>query len=492
MKQIVLSKGWYLGQQEPCERLPQEILGKATTPDSDWLSIDAMPSMVHDVLQHHGEIEEPWKAGEAEECKWVAEKDWVYATQFDVADPDGKAFLHFLGLDTIVDIYLNGELAASRSNMYLPLRLEVSGRLLPHNRLVLHFHSVFQNGEPLKKTENGLVRRPGNNYGSYLGPQPYFSRVGVFDSIFVESVEPGAIYDFVAGASLDESFNHGVVKVHVTGTISGKAVVVFSLLDPNGEAIAVERIPIEQAGDFAAETSLTVSQPSLWWPRGYGDQALYRIEARLVSDDQVHHEVHRAVGFRRIEMTEPLHFKVNGKNVRLWGGDWVTPRWDTAVWDSDRVRRLLDIAENAHFNTFRIWGPVESPRDEFYEMCDRRGFLLWQDFTDLPLGPDPAAREVCREEARYLIERLRSHPSIFFWCGCNEAAMWNDAEYFGPGGRWPARCLLRKTWRQSAVNWILTGRSSPAAPIMELTITILRYGTLTAIRICGSCRVMTS
>ena len=114
-------------------------------------------------------------------------------------------------------------------------------------------------------------------------------------------------------------------------------------------------------------------------------------------------------------MPQRLHFVVNGVPVRLWGGDWVTPRWDTAVWDQPRVEKLFKMAEHANFNAFRVWGVVESPRDDFYEMADARGFMIWQDFTDLPLAEDTASRDICREEATQLVKRLKHHPSYWAW-----------------------------------------------------------------------------
>jgi hypothetical protein len=163
------------------------------------------------------------------------------------------------------------------------------------------------------------------------------------------------------------------------------------------------------------------------------------VEVSLVAHSKVEHAERRTVGFRRVTMPEPLHFEVNGVPVRLWGGNWVSPDWVTTVWNPDKVERLFEIAENAHFNAFRVWGVVEAPHDDFYEQADRRGFLLWQDFTALPLLPDEVSRAICREQAAHLIARLKHHPSILIWCGGNEAAMWNECEFGGPGGEWPGR-----------------------------------------------------
>ena len=78
------------------------------------------------------------------------------------------------------------------------------------------------------------------------------------------------------------------------------------------------------------------------------------------------------------------------------------------------------------------------PADDFYEMADARGFIIWQDFTDLPLKADDVSLGVCRKEALNLIKRLKHHPCIFIWSSGNENLMWHEEEFEN------RRCLARK------------------------------------------------
>lgn len=191
---IGLKNNWHLRQLEPTPILDPATLAGAINPQgSDWLAAPTMPAMVHDILREHGVIEAPWLPGRAEACRWVAQKDWLYATQFRADAPNREAWLHFKGLDTIVDVYLNGERIASHSNMYLPLQVNVTGRLRPRNTLVLHFHTVFDlsgdKPKPIRRLPGDpprRVTRPNNSYNKYLGPNPWFSRVGVYDGVFLE------------------------------------------------------------------------------------------------------------------------------------------------------------------------------------------------------------------------------------------------------------------------------------------------------------------
>lgn len=443
-RDVEISQGWKLRQTPVRESLDAEILREAErgAVSEPWLSVATMPTMVHDVLIDHEKIKTPWLPGQAAECQWVAESNWVYATQFTASDLESKAFLRFDGLDTIADVYLNGRKIAAHCNMYEPLRVDVGGMLEQENTLALHFHSIFQRRDGKRAAIQRVgphaderVRRPKQNYGNYLGPQPSFSRVGVYGPVHFETVGAVEMTEVVVDAALDESLTRGTVTVDVAGHSSGPSgaqVRVFAVDVSDGTVVAETAQDLSlKEGHFSTRVTLPVDRPKLWRPRGYGEQPLYRIHAQLETADDVLQRVTRTIGFRRVTMPQQLHFEVNAVPVRLWGGDWVTPRWQTAVWDPARADALFTMAEHANFNAFRVWGVVESPPDAFYEMAARRGFLIWQDFTDLPLADDDESRGICRREATAMIKRLKHYPSIIAWCGGNEAAMWNHEEFNG-------------------------------------------------------------
>jgi hypothetical protein len=450
MGKRVLRNGWRLKQLPVSDVLEDSVIAQASASawDEGWLEIDAMPAMVHDVLQAHDVIEPPWLPGRAEACRWVSERDWVYAVNFTVDDPAGTQTLHLRGLDTIVDVYLNDEKVGEHSNMVMPLRLDVTEAIRRENTLLLHFHTVFDlsgdEPEPLDIVGGDPprpVRRPRQNYNTYLGPHPYFSRMGVFKDVILETVTRAEIAQLRIDAAVDETLSEGSVYVDVTGlTHSADLSLRLQILAPDGSTAAeVAARPEVTCDAYLSRLTLEVEDPELWWPRGYGAQSLYQVVATLTADGVEVQQERRAIGFRRVTMPEPLHFEVNGVPVKLWGGNWVSPDWVTAVWDRERAERLFDIAENANFNALRVWGVVEPPDDHFYELADRRGFMIWQDFHILPLMPDPVSRAICREEVAHTITRLQHHPSIMMWCGGNEATMWHEREFGGPGGEWPGR-----------------------------------------------------
>lgn len=431
LQRIEVSGGWKIKSFDPREELDTTLLEEAARAQEseDWLDAGRMPATVHDILLRLGKIEAPWLPHGTEKCFWVGQRDWVYAVPFSVRDPGRDARFRFMGIENKVDVYLNGKRLAAHATK-LPLSVDVSGRLRTENVLVLHCHADAQLGQGERRDR-----------GSYLGPNPAISSVGVFDRIFVEISEGHRFEEVVTNATLDEALTQGTVTVDVAGASQLASVTLRArLLDPDGACVGETTVPVTVTGDkFRGQCVLQIDRPRLWWPRGYGDQPLYRAEVALVSKGEEQEIQYRTLGFRRVTMPELLHFVVNGVPVFLRGGDWVTPNLMSDVWDTARVDRLFALAENANFNAFRVWGPAEAPPDAFYEQADARGFLLWQDFTRLPMRSAPKSIATCTEKARNLIKRLKHHPSVLCWCACNEAAMWAHEDYnkdFKDHGPW--------------------------------------------------------
>jgi hypothetical protein len=433
-----LSHDWSLKSIEPQAGLTAELLseaGRASATDG-WLTVANMPAMVHDVLLTHGKIEAPWGFGGTEKCFWVGGLDWVYALRF-AARPGIENWLRFQGLDGNAEVYLNGQRIASHSDAGVPLAVNVNEHLCADNSLVLHFRT---GSNKAKDAASKPARRSAE--GSYLGPNPNLSCVGIFGQVFVEYSDGNTLSEVVVDASLDESLSKGTLTVDVVGVSRLPTVGVRArLLGPDGAVASESTLPATVTnGGFKSRCVLNINNPRLWWPRGYGKQPLYRAQITLMAGGRPQQTLQRTVGFRLVTMPEHLHFVVNNVPVLLRGGDRVTPNLLSRVWDSAREERLFAMAENANFNAFRVWADCEAPLDNFYEMADARGFLLWQDFTKLPMRPDDRSRATCREKATRQIKHLKHHPAILCWCGCNEAALWFHEDYNGDSkdhGPWP-------------------------------------------------------
>ena len=160
-----------------------------------------------------------------------------------------------------------------------------------------------------------------------------------------------------------------------------------------------------------------------------GEQLLYDFEVVLKKDNRVLDSKKFKLGIRTFEMVdEPdsigraFYFKVNGVPMYAKGANYVPEEMIETWINTDNTLKLLQMAKDAHFNMLRVWGGGIYPSDDFFNICDSLGILVWQDFmyagTMYPY--DEAFLENARIEAEEQVRRLASHPSLALWCGGNE------------------------------------------------------------------------
>lgn len=442
MKQLIeLSDGWELtsAAAAPASSLQQTYVASGPDPEP-WIATE-MPRQVHEVLLEAAVISNPYSLGGARACEWVAERDWIYRTTFAYSGEGTTAFLHFDGLDTIVDIYLNGEFVGSHRDMFIPLRLDVTGMLRENNDLVLYFSSPheFLRNVTLpdewrgRVRPNKLLRKPFNDFTDYLGPKPYLTPIGVYGAVTLELVDRAEILDLDIRSTVVPTLDAARIDVAVEVVGEDGAEVRVLVRDESGAVVRDKTLPVD-AG--TARASIDLNSPALWWPKGHGAQSMHTIEATLLVAGEECDRFVKAIGLRRVEMPQPFEFIVNGRPITLWGAQPAPLTGITHRWDRDKAIAVLDRLEECNMNAVRLWGASERWEDEFYEETDRRGLLVWQEFFhDIGMYPDTAEyRTLCKSEAEFQVRRLKHHPSLLFWCGGNESFMGGEYEF--PGERY--------------------------------------------------------
>ncbi|MBA3243591.1 MAG: hypothetical protein H0T61_00240 [Actinobacteria bacterium] len=199
-------------------------------------------------------------------------------------------------------------------------------------------------------------------------------------------------------------------------------------LDPEPQRFPVVRIE-GGVGTVVidGEVVLRVAEPRLWWPNGLGEQHLYEADGF-------------EIGFRTVELAD-YRLTVNGVPLPIKGWNWVPLDALYGVPRPQKLAHLLGLAAAAGANVIRVWGGGLVETREFYELCDRLGLLVWQEFSQSSSGlesippDDPDFVSVLREDARQIVPRLRRHPSLAIWGGGNEL----DAD-----GSEPALVALRE------------------------------------------------
>ncbi|MGH3169504.1 MAG: glycoside hydrolase family 2 protein [Trebonia sp.] len=443
---IVLRSGWEIIRLSKYHGDLQSIV--------DGSEVDAaypatVPTGVLEVLLEHGEISDPRIGDNAASSAWIGDEDWVYRLRFETPAGIGDtALLTFLGVDTIADAYLNGERIQSFDNMFREWTVDATGRLAPEgqsNILAVVITSPARYVEAITTPEEHAgriapclyLRKGAGDFSSYLGSRPRSLKVGLHRDVVLTVPGPSWIDDLrVTTASVHET----EATIEVNTTVGGRAVerLSWTLAAPEGETMASGEVPASEGS-----WTITVENPRIWWPRTHGESPLYLLKVRLVDESGETLDSRDAnIGLRTVELVtvdpgsgeDRFQFVVNGQPIFLKGACWANVEGITSVWSPERAARLYELVEHADMNVLRVWGGGLVPEDDFYDECDRRGILIWQDFMfeyNIYPSDQPAWVETVEAELAGQVRRLRNHPSIFIWVGGNESHMGWDFRFGG-------------------------------------------------------------
>lgn len=476
MKKIELREGWLL-KRFPAgpDYGPKELeaaFGVPGTGKDRSFPVRNFPEQVHDVLLDYGVIDNPNMTGINRDL-WIDEYDWVYRLVFSgdpAAAAGGSAYLTLEGTDTFASVYLNGELAGKCCDAFLDYRFPV--KVKPgENVLLIWFRSAAKkvSGIRLPARYEGrvptisAVRAFRSGFHEYCGPVPSLIRCGIYRDVTLKLEDPLLFDEVTVDCSLSEDGESGMAAITASflGTLAdyqGQPLRA-RILDGTGCVRAEEALQIHRCRETMV---LVVSHPELWWPRTMGEPAVYRLE--LTCGSRTSDSVEKTIGFRRVFMAGDMDFRINGRPLKLWGANLVHPDTLSNRYRPEVMSRLLDLAELGNFNILRVWGESERYPEAFYEECDKRGILIWQDFylCYSAYPEEPEFLKLCREEAEQMTKRLKSHPSILLWCGGNETLLSRD--YENPGGPCYGEKIVRQVFPEVCAAQDPTRYYHPSSP----------------------------
>ena len=429
MKQTQRLEKWFLREAGP-EDTAELLATCRLCREERWMPNDGA-EQVQEVLLREKRIGEEVLLGHTEGAQWIAERDWVYACDFQCA-PEISGYLRFGGVDTMAQIWLNGRKIAENDDMYVPLCVPVDGMLRGENRLVVRFES------PLRAVQERLERIPEDrrrlmdrisvirkctlDFGDFGNVR--LTNVGLFEPVTFVAPDQCELSFTDVETTLNDRLNEARLSVtpHVRGVVAPAVRARLTLLDPDGAQVACAAAAPERTA------VLTVRNPALWWPKNYGGQPLYRLRVELLDADRLLDWEEKTIGIRELVRTGDMRFRVNHREIKLWGGNMV-PFWGfTHRWDTGRCAEAMERIANLNMNVLRIWGGGMQYGDSFYEICDRLGVMVYQDFF-LHWAYYPEEEDYRRNyvrEAEYQIRRLKHHPCILLWSGGNETWMHNE------------------------------------------------------------------
>jgi beta-mannosidase len=435
-----------------------------------------VPGSIHLDLLNANLIADISVNGREQDQMWIWRTDSSYTTSLPKAAAGKKYFLKFHGLDTLATVRINGEVKLQTKNMHRSYLLDITEQIIAGDvSLSIDFEAPLSNAET-QVAKLGLYPRPYNmpynyqrkmacSYGWDWGPITISS--GIWKPVELFAFEKSAISSFSAITDVHDGKGALKIKVELLGALTGAK---LKVLLKDGNSILAEQNLNGLVGEFS---DLDIK---LWQPRGRGEQKLYQVEVQLIDGNQVIQSQSKSVGFRKVELdtsavSEDKHMfaiKVNG--LRLWirGANWIPDDpFPTRISRARYEKRISDMLE-VNINGIRVWGGGIYESEDFYELCDQEGIVVWQDFL-FACAAYPETPEMFEEVDAEVAEaagRLGSHPSLVIWCGGNECI--EGFQYWGwqpdlAGKPWGETFYL-KTIPDQLHKWDTTRPYIPGSP----------------------------
>lgn len=446
---------------------------------SNWYPA-TVPGVVHTDLMANKVIEDPFFRLNERGVQWVDKEDWIYETVFSLT-PDmrekANIDLLFKGLDTYADVYLNDQKILTADNMFREWRIGIKSFLQEgDNTLKIYFNSPIkmdipkwdalpyqyeagndqsENGGVFDKKVSVFARKAGYHYGWDWGPRLVTS--GIWRPVYVEAWDDARIANvFIRQKEVNkkQASIMGEIEIDADKAIDKAQ---LSITDSvTGKSLGETTVAL-QKGKNTVSIPFLIKNPRLWWSNGLGEAHLYSLRMDLTIQNKTIDSQTEHTGLRSLKIIHKpdqdghtFYVELNGVPVFAKGANYIPqdnflPRVTPAQYE----KTILD-AVNANMNMLRVWGGGIYENDLFYDLCDRYGIMVWQDFM-FACSLYPAEGEFLeniRQEAIDNVKRLRNHPCIALWCGNNEC---NDAWYgWGWKKKYEAQnpAYAQKIWKQ--------------------------------------------
>ncbi len=435
-KRLSLDGEWSLSFTEPFE-------GKRIE------TVATVPCNVEPILQRLGLVGDYMPPDHPHATTpFTAVDDWTFERTFDAPElADGwKRQLVLEGIDTVAEVYLNGEKLLDAMDMHMTYTADVTDRLRQTAntlRVVIrsselwareHPRDMFveQGGDPGFYDSRAFLRKARHQWGWDNAPR--LLTAGLIRPVYLRDLPPCRVEELYVCTQhiTDDEVRLGVNFRFATGrSYIMDHRVRFSLLD--GERVVF----FKEAPLYFVQGRLICKIPredvELWWPAGFGAQKLYTARLEIIEGETVVAAHGETVGIRTVYLENTgdiavngegaFQFYVNGRPIFLKGTNWkpLDPLASVAHRKTaDGV--ALPLLADLHCNMVRIWGGGIYEDHPFFDFCDKNGILVWQDFMLACEVPtlDRAYGELVAAEAEQIIKKLRNHPSLAIWCGDNE------------------------------------------------------------------------
>ena len=385
-------------------------LGRNTSFQPELGPLEAfVPGSVQEALRRAGLLPD-WNVGlKSRECEWVEHRHWIFEAEIPAGCvPDHtEADLVAEGLDYSGWVLVDGVEVGRFEGTLLTHRFalgSVLGDGQPH-RLALVFEEPPREQGQIGYTSASRFFKPRYTYSWDWCPRVV--PIGVWEPLYLETGLAHEMRLDMLRTDLDQDLKTGAVSLRASGP-DGQALRA-ALLDGTTCLAAAEA----RVEDGTCTIRLGKVPVEAWWPNGLGTAKTYTVQlsATDAAGNVIWHE-ERTVGFKRVEWracegapadAEPWICVVNGRPVFLQGVNWVPPRISYPDSTEEDYARLLTLYREMGCNVFRVWGGAILEKDFFYELCDRNGILVWQEFP-LSHNEPPGWRNPTPGSSRQMVQ----------------------------------------------------------------------------------------
>lgn len=387
----------------------------------------------------HGLLQDPFFADQYLELLKYETAHVYYGTSFNWdEEPDESTFLYFEGIDTVADVYLNGKIIGHAENMFIPHEFQAHGLKKGENELLIHFspatlearkYPIAAHHTMLKYNYEALVvRKAAHCFGWDICPR--IVSAGIWRPVWIRRKKNVRIEDVFLWLEKIDDDGRAHMRASFDVEIGRESIHAYAL---KLEGVCGDsRFCIEEKLWYVhGQLSFCIDAPKLWWIREYGAPDRYDVTASLLCNGELVDEQHWKQGLRTIDLVRDdqitgdreaeFCFVLNGKRIYIKGTNWV-PADAFHSNDANRIPAILDLVWDVGCNAMRVWGGGVYESDYFYDWCDAKGILIWQDFM-MACGVYPKTERMKRQledEARTIVRRLRNHACICLWAGDNE------------------------------------------------------------------------
>ncbi|XP_076456122.1 LOW QUALITY PROTEIN: beta-mannosidase-like [Babylonia areolata] len=425
-----------------------------------------VPGSMYTALLNNKVIQNPLYRDNDVKLAWIGHENWTYTRYFDLSSAlvqSSSIRLVAEGVDTVATLFINDQHVGQTNNMFVRYTWDIKTFVkVGTNSIRLQFQSATdyarrQAGSypypvppnctvPVQHGEChvNFIRKEQCSFSWDWGPS--FPTQGIWKPMYIEAFSSAVLdtvsVEVVADGRGWQLRTNSYFSVSSSDPVTGH--LNFAL---DGTSISeTHQVTLTSS---SSQASVNVSVPESagvkrWWPNGYGSQTLYTLYIIFTSGSGEVTSQTKRVGFRTIELVQDpvssdpkqgltFYFRVNGFPIFFKGSNWIPADSFQERITKDRIRTLLQSAADAHMNAMRVWGGGVFESEDFYDLTDEMGILIWQDlmFSVAMYPTDPAFLYTVTQEVRYQVRRLMHRPSILLWAGSNENEKALRQNWFG-------------------------------------------------------------